>query len=166
MRRDKGGTAKGVRVLCTLFTPKLSSNSMLPLALDPCLNSTRCQHYATLNRALAVLKTLLGGRVMHKNNKDNKEVHRPQLAPGSRHSLGDESKQGKSILIGCDHGRNYDGAETGTRTFTTVPARGSDWIEMRPFTRFSRSCMLMRPRPRPCLATLGSNPTPKSRTVR
>src|SRR5258705_376922 len=57
-------------------------------------------------------------------------------------------------------------ALNGTRALMVVPRLGCDTIEKVPFTSFTRSCMLIRPKPGLLLAASPSKPTPESRTVR
>src|SRR5215472_2474469 len=54
----------------------------------------------------------------------------------------------------------------GTRILILVPAIGFDSISIVPFTNRMRSCMLVRPRPRPCTAVATSKPLPRSPTIR
>src|SRR5581483_6929428 len=53
----------------------------------------------------------------------------------------------------------------GTPTRISVPSVGLDVISMIPFTRLTRSLMLIRPRPRLIIAAAASKPTPLSRTT-
>src|SRR5271163_477440 len=54
----------------------------------------------------------------------------------------------------------------GTLAYILVPPWGCESIENSPCTSFSRSRILVRPSPLPCIATLGSKPIPESHTVR
>ena len=54
----------------------------------------------------------------------------------------------------------------GTRAWIVVPRLGWESIDSVPVRSFSRSSMLMRPRPRLFFAASGSKPTPESLTVR
>jgi Integrase core domain len=53
----------------------------------------------------------------------------------------------------------------GTRAWIVVPRCGCESMERFPFTSFRRSLMLVRPSPFPFIASPGSKPIPKSRTV-
>src|SRR5271157_1725605 len=55
-------------------------------------------------------------------------------------------------------------ASTGTRAITLVPPFGFDSIAKTPLTRWTRSCILMSPRPLPRFAASTSNPAPSSLT--
>ena len=54
----------------------------------------------------------------------------------------------------------------GARAWMVVPQFGCELIESVPFTSFSRSSMLMRPRPRLSFDVSRSKPAPESLTVR
>ena len=54
----------------------------------------------------------------------------------------------------------------GTRAWIVVPRWGGDSIKNDPFTSLSRSCMLIKPSPRPAFAASRSKPAPESLTVR
>src|SRR5581483_3674150 len=54
----------------------------------------------------------------------------------------------------------------GTRALTVVPRPGVDWMDKSPFTRRSRSRMLIRPNPPRFIAFCQSKPVPESLTVK